>query len=191
MTEEASAPIGMNDRVNRWVAISVALVSVFLGVAKVKDDNICQAMQEAKSRMVDTWNEYQAKKIKHHLDEASAFQLELQLPSLPPEIRAKASERRDLLLSHVTRYTDEEVKLRAQAEGFDKKYDDLNFVDDQFDLADAALSMSLGLLAVAALIGSMWLLRFSWIFIAFGVLEGLSAFCGWGFHPDWLMNFLS
>ena len=32
-------------RINTWVAISVALVATFMGICKVKDDNIVQAMQ--------------------------------------------------------------------------------------------------------------------------------------------------
>jgi len=52
---------------NRKVAISVALLSTFMAVSKVKDDNLVQAMLQAKTDAVDTWNEYQSKKLKHHL----------------------------------------------------------------------------------------------------------------------------
>src|SRR5437773_10292610 len=57
------------DRLNTWVAISVALLASFMAVTKVKDDNIVQAMLQAKSDAVDTWGEYQAKRIKQHLVE--------------------------------------------------------------------------------------------------------------------------
>jgi len=43
------------DRLNTWVAISVALLASFMAVTKVKDDNIVQAMLQAKSDAVDTW----------------------------------------------------------------------------------------------------------------------------------------
>ena len=181
----------MNDRVNRLVAVSVALLSVFMGLAKVKDDNIGQAMQDAKARMVDSWNEYQAKKIKQHLEEGEAFQLDVLGGTLAADARAKVDTRRTQLLANVKRYSEELAKLRAQAEGYDKQYESLNFVDDQFDLSDAACSVSLGMLAVAALVGSMRLLGFAWIFVALGMTEGLSAFLGWGLHPDWLVKLLS
>ena len=57
------------NRLNNLVAISVAIISVFMAVTKVKDDNIVQAMLQAKSDAVDTWNEYQSKKLKHHMAE--------------------------------------------------------------------------------------------------------------------------
>jgi hypothetical protein len=37
-------------RLNTWVAISVALLATFMGICKVKDDNIVQAMQQAPGR---------------------------------------------------------------------------------------------------------------------------------------------
>src|SRR5216684_6238497 len=67
-----------NDRLNNLVAVSVAILAAFMAVTKVKDDNIVQAMLQAKSDAVDTWNEYQSKGIKHHLlelghDQATAM----------------------------------------------------------------------------------------------------------------------
>jgi hypothetical protein len=47
-----------------------------------------------------------------------------------------------------TRYQGEEELLKKKAKGFEAQYDALNFRDDQFDLSDAALSISLALLAV-------------------------------------------
>jgi hypothetical protein len=181
----------MNERVNRLVAVSVAVVSLFLGIAKIKDDNIGQAMADAKARMVDSWNEYQAKKVKHHLDDGEIFQLGLMLPSLSGSALATAEARRQALQEDVARYAEEETKLKAQAEGYDKQYEALNFVDDQFDMSDVACSVSLGMLAVAALVGSMPLLGFAWVFIALGIVEGLSAFAGWGLHPDWIVKLLT
>src|SRR5215813_10901210 len=55
------------DRLNSWVAICVAVLAAFMAVTKVKDDNIVQAMLQSKSDAVDTWSEYQSKRIKHHL----------------------------------------------------------------------------------------------------------------------------
>src|SRR6266487_5317596 len=61
------------ERLNNLVAISVALLAAFMAVTKVKDDNIVQAMLQAKSDAVDTWGEYQAKRIKHHVVELGCF----------------------------------------------------------------------------------------------------------------------
>ncbi len=66
---EDLATVLAKNRLNNWVAVSVAILSAFMAVTKVKDDNIVQAMLQAKSDAVDTWNEYQSKRIKQHLAE--------------------------------------------------------------------------------------------------------------------------
>jgi len=63
-------------RLNDLVAITVVILSVFMAVTKIKDDNIVQAMQLAKADAVDSWAEYQAARIKLHLDENSLAQLQ-------------------------------------------------------------------------------------------------------------------
>ena len=40
-------------RLNDLVAVTVVVLSVFMAVSKIKDDNIIQAMQKAKSESVD------------------------------------------------------------------------------------------------------------------------------------------
>jgi hypothetical protein len=42
-------------RLSTLVAITIALVATFLGVCKVKDDNIVQAMQQAQADKLDHW----------------------------------------------------------------------------------------------------------------------------------------
>jgi hypothetical protein len=42
-----------NKRFNDLVAITVVILTVFMAISKVKDDNINQAMQKAKSESVD------------------------------------------------------------------------------------------------------------------------------------------
>src|SRR5215210_1085019 len=58
-----------NKRLNDLVAITVVILTVFMAISKVKDDNINQAMQKAKSESVDAWAEYQSVRIKLHVDE--------------------------------------------------------------------------------------------------------------------------
>ena len=45
---------------NPAVAITVALLATFMGICKVKDDNIVQAMQQAQADKVDHWAFFQA-----------------------------------------------------------------------------------------------------------------------------------
>src|ERR1700741_4523444 len=69
-------------RLNQSVAITVVVLSVFMGLGQVKDGNIVQNMQQAQSNAVDRWGEYQATKTKLHIDETALAQLSL-LSSAP------------------------------------------------------------------------------------------------------------
>jgi len=173
------------------IGITVALLSAFMAVTKVKDDNIVQAMMQAKSDAVDTWSEYQSKKIKQHLVEMGRNQTR-DMALLSPGIAKDSMETQIAgYLIDIRKYEQEEKALQAKAKAFESRYDELNSRDDQFDLSDAALSISLGVLGVAALTRKIWLLGLSWSFGAFGLLMGLAGLLGWTIHPDWLVKLLS
>src|SRR5262249_56019209 len=74
---------GSDKQLNNWVAITVVMLTVFMAVTKIKDDNINQAMQKAKAESVDAWTEYQAARIKLHVDENGLSVLRL-IESGPP-----------------------------------------------------------------------------------------------------------
>lgn len=179
------------NRLNRLVAISVALLSVFMAVTKVKDDNIVQAMLQSKSDAVDTWNEYQSKKLKHHMAELGLSQLQALREVVPGKGAQLFAAQQKQFQDTISRYSAEEEALKKKARDFEKAYDDLNYRDDQFDLSDAALSISLGMLAVASLAESAWLLYLSWFFAGFGGLMGSAGLLGLRIHPDALTRLLS
>jgi len=81
--------------------------------------------------------------------------------------------------------------LQEKAKKFEEQYDALNYKDDQFDLSDAALSISLAMLAVTALTRRRWLLCLSLLFAGYGVVMGLAGLLGLQLHPDWLTRLLS
>ena len=68
---------GTNTSLNRMVAITVVSLSVFMGISKVKDDNLVQAMQQAKADSVDRWSEYQAVKTKLHIAQTARLEIAL------------------------------------------------------------------------------------------------------------------
>src|SRR5689334_17736599 len=74
-------------RLNAWVAITVALLATFLGVCKVKDDNIVQAMQQAQAKAVDDWNWYQARIIRAEVAQATADQIHVAAAAAAPHTR--------------------------------------------------------------------------------------------------------
>ena len=179
-------------RLNAMVAISVALLATFMAICKVKDDNIVQGMQQAQADKIDDWGYYQARNIRQEVMEATVLQLEAQRIGAPPAQVAKIDE---LIAQEKAAAADQDRKkadLKAQAENADKRYNDLNFHDDQFDLSDALLAIAVAMLAVTALTGLWWMYWLSLVPSVFGVVMGLAGLIGsTAIHPDALIKLLS
>jgi hypothetical protein len=173
-------------RLNQGVAITVVILSVFMGLAQVKDGNIVQAMQQAQANAVDRWGEYQATKTKRHIDQTALAQLNLFAGAVSPV----AAGERVRLTGEIAKYDKEIPELRAQAEGFQGQYDALNVHDDQFDASDALISIAISIAAVAALTESSLALYAAWLFAAGGIVMGLAGFFGWALRSP-LAQFLS
>src|SRR2546426_3472806 len=165
---EIEADDKRSNRLNNLIAISVALLAAFMAVTKVKDDNIVQAMLQAKSDAVDTWGEYQAKRIKHHLVELGRDQVIALGASVATQNKTQLESQAQHYQSEIARYQEEEGELQKKARDFEAQYNTLNYRDDQFDLSDAALSVCLAMLAVTALTAKRWLLWVSWAIAAGG-----------------------
>ena len=179
------------NRLNNWVAISVAIISVFMAITKVKDDNIVQAMLQTKADAVDSWNEYQSKKLKQHLAELGLNQVKALQEVAGGKGSVELASQRKEYREAIVRYQAEEIVLNKKAKGFEKQYDDLNFRDDQFDLSDATLSISLAMLAIAALTGKRRLLALAWVFAGFGLLLGMAGLLELSLHPAFLVKMLT
>lgn len=176
---------------NNKVAVAVAVISVFMAVCKVKDDNIVQAMLQAKSDQVDTWNEYQAKKLKQHLAELGMHQVAAIQALAPRESSEALKHQQREYADSIARYKGEEEKLAAGARALGKEYDDLNYRDDQFDLSDATLAVSLAMLAIASLTGKKKLLYLALAVAGFGIVMGIAGLVGLPLHPTALVRALS
>ena len=74
-------------RLNSWVAVTVALLATFMGICKVKDDNIVQAMQQAQADKIDDWSFYQARNIRQEVAQATLDQLLVVQASQPAAAR--------------------------------------------------------------------------------------------------------
>jgi Domain of unknown function (DUF4337) len=179
------------NRLNNYIALAVAVISVFLAVTKVKDDNIVQAMLQAKSDAVDTWNEYQSKKLKQHLAELGLNQVQALQVLAPGRGTELLTVQQKQYRDAIARYQTEEETIMKKAKAFEKQYDDLNYRDDQFDLSDATLSISLAMLAISALTGKRKLFYLSCLIAGLGILMGLAGLMGLSLHPDALTKLLS
>jgi hypothetical protein len=176
---------------NPAVAITVALLATFMGICKVKDDNIVQAMQQAQADKLDNWQFYQARNIREEIAKSTITQLRLQAQAAPSnlhkdyEVQIRSYE--DLAKSQNQKKED----LKVQAEKNQATYDALNFRDDQFDLSDAAIAIAIALLAVASLTELPLLFWLALLPSGFGVVMGLSGLMGWGLHPESLVKLLT
>ena len=179
-------------RLNAAVALTVAVLSTFLGICKVKDDNVVQAMQQAQADKVDHWAFYQARNLREEVARATATQLRLSLIGVhePEKVAAVQAE----IAAYQRLVADQAEKkdaLRVQALADQARYDELNYKDDQFDLCDALLAVAISMLAVSTLTGKRWLYGLAMVPTAFGLAMGLAGLLGWHLHSDTLARWLS
>jgi len=190
--EAADAPQGKSrSRLNPAVAITVALLATFMGICKVKDDNIVQAMQQAQADKLDHWAFYQARNLREELAKATLMQLRLQAGDRPADRRPAYEQAIAQYEKLAKDQADKKEELRKQAEADQQNYDALNFRDDQFDLSDAAIAIAISLLAIASLTQLWWLYALSLLPAGFGVLMGMAGLVGWHFRPEVLVRLLS
>jgi len=178
-------------KLNTLVAISVALLATFMGICKVKDDNIVQAMQQAQADKIDNYAWYQARNIREDVDQATLTQLKLQATLAPPAAQGGYQEQIKQYERLAQEQAEKKKTQQAAAEQADKTYNELNFHDDQFDLSDAMLALAISLLAMTALTQKRWLFVLAMVPTAFGVLMGLAGLLAWKLHPDLLTRVLS
>lgn len=177
-----------NSKLNTWVAITVALLATFIGICKVKDDNICQGMQQAQADKLDHWSFYQARNIREEIDEAALAQMKLAAGITPSPESTAAIQRYE---KKAADQSSKKEELKQQATADQTNYDALNYRDDQFDLSDTLVALAISLLAVTALTRKHWLFWVAMVPTAFGVIMGLAGLLGWHIHPDALMKLLS
>ena len=178
-------------RLNAYVAISIALLATFLGICKVKDDNIVQAMQQAQADEIDSWNFYQARNLREEINKAAAAALKVQKLSQPPTVQAAYDQQIAQFQKNAQEQNAKKAEQQTAAKDARVKYDQLNYHDDQFDLSDALLAIAISMLAVTSLVQKRWLFYVAMVPTGLGVLMGCAGLFGWRIHPDSVTNLLS
>ena len=92
--------------------------------------------------------------------------------------------------AEIARYDKEKADIKAQAEGHEKDYNDINVFDDQFDMTEALLSISIALFGITALTQKKWLFYFAASVSLVGVILGLTAFMHISLHSDFVSGIL-
>ena len=179
---------GEESRMNAIIALLVAITATFMAVMNVKSGNLGQAMAEAQAKTNDSWAYYQSKSTKQALAEATLDELTaLREASPSPSLDKRIAD----YTARVKRYEKEKNDIKSEAEGYQKRYEELNLHDDQFDLSDASLSVAIALFGITALTKKKPLGAFACVFMLLGAFFGLAGFCQWNVHPDALMRWLS
>lgn len=180
-----------NARLNAAVAITVAILATFMGICKVKDDNIVQAMQQAQADKLDHWSFYQARHLRQEVAEATITQLTLTRHTTPLTDQPTLDAALQRYQAIANEQEGKRNELMEQAEEDQARYDALNYRDDQFDLSDALIAIAIAMLAVTALT-ELWALYWAALVpTSFGIVMGLAGLAGWPIHPDALIKLLS
>lgn len=92
--------------------------------------------------------------------------------------------------TQISRYDKEKAAIKTQAEGYQKEYDDIILFDDQFDMTDALLTISIAMFGISSLTQNKKLLYFASSVSLTGIIFGLAAFLKISLHSDFVSKIL-
>jgi hypothetical protein len=172
----------LENRLSAYVALTVVVISVFMSLCDVKDGNLVDLMLHTDVKTVDTWNEYQAERIKMHSDvnDVAILQVNSQIQGAD---KARALAERQRLSASAAGYARSSGLLARQAKSFETTYEKAELLHNQFDTTDAFCAIALAVAAVAALANYLPLLFAAWIFGAVGIIAGTAGLFGMVLSP--------
>ena len=182
-TIQESVEQANKSKINSMVALFVAITATFMALCNVKDGNVVQAMSQAQAHSIDAWSYFQAKSTKQAIAENTLEMLKVQNQGSNEALVKKYT-------LQIERYEKEKAEIKAQAEGYQKEYDDINLFDDQFDMTDALLTIAIAMFGITALTQKKWLLYFAGIISLIGIILGLAAFMKINLHSDFISKIL-
>lgn len=185
IAEKIQEPIenGGKSKINSRVALFVAIAATFMALCNVKDGNIVQAMSQAQAHAIDAWSYFQAKSTKQSLAQNTLELLKLQGNTTSTELIKKYE-------AEVAKYEKEKDEIKGQAEGFQKEYEEINLFDDQFDMTEALLTISIAMFGITSLTQKKWLLYFAAAVSLIGIILGLTAFMKINIRSDFISKIL-
>ena len=185
--EIEAATESKNKALNNSVAITIVILSVFMALMGIKSGNNAQAIEQTKADVVNKWNQYQAARLKHDIAEGSA-NTERLIAAVPGIDKAVVEAEAAKTRATIEKFTASEKRYFDEAKALTGKLDGLNKRDDQYDVAEAILSIAIAVSAIAIL-AEIWLVLFvGWGFGAFGMTLGVAAMAGWDLYPQSLVE---
>lgn len=143
-----------SNKLDTCVGIAVVLLATFLGLCSVKAGNIGQKIAARQAKVTSNWAWYQARNIR-----ADVYGM------------AKETEKQAAQLQKME-------ELSTETKAIEKEIEDLNALDDQFDLCEAGLAVGLALFGVTALLKRWAMFAAAMVPATVGVFMGVAGFCG-------------
>jgi Domain of unknown function (DUF4337) len=167
----------LESRLSAYVALTVVIISVFMAMCKLKDENLVDGMTHFDVKSVDAWNEYQAERIKLHVDENDAAVLKLHAGIAGIDAAGVPAEMQRLT-SKTAEYEKSSAELKKEAGIYETNYEKMELTHNEFDMVDALGAITLALAAVAALADYILLLYVAWGVGSLSILLGVCALSG-------------
>ena len=164
VAEEAAAErerAAVRDRFRQRGALAVAELAMLLAISAVGGGNATKNMLSANIQASDTYAFYQAKTVRQTSLRLAQEQLELLLPTLPPEQQAAARARIEEYRATVARYESEpqtgegKKELLEKATQYVRQRDRAQQQDPNFDFSQALFQIAivLGSVSIVAVSG--------------------------------------
>lgn len=161
-----------HDSSMRPVAFTMAVLAVLVAVVTVEGHRTHTEAVLQQARASDTWNEYQAKKIRS-VDTDLTGDLMSVLAVRDQELESKKVKG---YADHQEKWNEDLKGLQEKAEGFEKKVEAAEARASRFDLGEALLEIGLVVTSVTLLTKSRMYWYFGIAFALAGIASALSAF---------------
>jgi Domain of unknown function (DUF4337) len=166
---------GQRDSYNGRLAIVVAVLSAFMAVSNIKSGDITDAARDDQINVVDTWNQYQAKRMRQFMLQGFIRNAEANRGHMPDaNLDAAIAE----WSAETERYKQELAEISAKARGYEAEFTESRERSSLFDLSDTFATIALALFAVAALTRIRWLFWFAGLAGLGGIVYGIAGFAG-------------
>lgn len=168
---------------NSRVAIIVSLVATFMALCNIKNSSMIQSMSQSQAHSIDAWSYYQAKSTKQNLAANTVEILKLQSQKVSDAVLKKYQDKID-------QYEKEKDEIKKQAEEYENQYKEMHEFNDQFEITEALLSISIALFGITALTQKKWLFGFAATLSIIGTILGTTAFFKISLLGEWVTRIL-
>jgi hypothetical protein len=147
----------------KTISLAISVLAVLVAMVTVLGHRTHTEAVLSQTRAADTWNEYQAQKIRQGQINATADLLSLQPSSNDAAVQKKLAEYK----SHIAKWNDELVKEQHEAEDLELEVHHAEARADRYDLGEA-------LLQIAVVLSSITLLTRQRTYFVMGLTLGLA-----------------